>query len=655
MDNPTYGEQLLQNLLQKLPADEFYSYSEPRIDHSVKTSRYPDFVIVWRNRGVICLEIKDWKKIYAEDQRTIVVKQQNSDRSEENPYETARDYTFHLKDRFLERRELMDESIGKKRLLFPIEPLVALTNQSRDKIDQLVEGNIFPENSIICADDLLSVENLKKALKRLHWTFQLKRPLSDNIINAIHKTLAVLEIRSKPNKNNRKGDKYGMVTEDQDAIIWSAIPYAEKGYKVGLVRGVAGSGKTIVLSKKANLLTDIRPDLKILVTAFNKDLSEDLKSRIIHKNSVDIYQFFELIKQILGNEYPQYWEYRGQKDPRSVKSWCKENFPDESNLLPLPIDFIAQEVSRRKELELDTNSKYKQDLEQRQSDLTDNDFEEICVIYSLYTEYQNDLKNSNQNYQDYEDTVILASRKVISPKSPFRKRYDIVMVDEAQDFSKIMFNVLRSMLKPGGYLFVCDDPLQTLWRDYSISDRGLQNPTKYYLQLPLRTTKEIADLAQSIFEIVPEIHAEDSNEIYPADTGDLLSVDMPYITQYSNSLVEEDQIINDINQKINSGIESFSIGVLTPLRSKEFQVKLEKLGVYYAHFNLMKGLEFNTVYIAKLDDLFYSPWNNRQIMRRTHYRKLFVAVTRARRELYLSHIKPLPEYIAPLANFCQTL
>jgi superfamily I DNA/RNA helicase len=83
--------------------------------------------------------------------------------------------------------------------------------------------------------------------------------------------------------------------------------------------------------------------------------------------------------------------------------------------------------------------------------------------------------------------VVLANQsraviaQLISPKNPFRQKYDVIRVDEGQDFSKVMFNLLRSMLKPGSYLFVYDDPLQTLWRDYDSADRGLQNAHRYYL------------------------------------------------------------------------------------------------------------------------------------------------------------------------------
>jgi hypothetical protein len=648
----TYGEQLLQNLLHALPTDEFYGYAEPRIDHSVKTSRYPDFVLVWRSKGVICLEVKDWKKIRAEDRRTIYVTEGTGhERVEDNPYETARDFTFQLKEKLLERRELMDETTGRKRLQFPIEPLIVLTHQSKDVVNGMIESGVFRYGHVLCAEDLFDVDTLKRALSRLPWTFPLNNPLKDSVVVAIQRTLSILEIRAQPVVTDEKGKKHGMLIEEQERIVWAPIPYLERGHRAVLVRGVVGSGKTIVLSKKVNLLSDLRPDLRILITAFNMDLAKYLLSQIDPSPQVEFFQFFDLVKNILGKDYPQYWHYRGRKDPRSVKSWCEEHFDDLSCTLQLPIDFVAQEISRRKELELNTNEQYLHDLKSRCADLIPDEIDEICGAYDLYIEYQQYLKESGEEYMDYEDTTKLAVRHLISPKNPFRQKYDVIMVDEAQDFSKVMFNLLRSMLRPGGYLFVCDDPLQTLWRDYNIVDRSLQNAHRYYLNLPLRTTREIAEAAQSLFEIVPDIRSEDDDEIYPAQTEHLQSGKMPELIQYLTIKEEEQQLISKLETQISKGVNPGRLAVLTPLFANELRAKVEELGVYYGHFNWMKGLEFDVVYIAKLDELVQSQWNKRAIMRRMLYRKLFVAMTRARRELYLSHTEPLPEHIEPLANF----
>ncbi len=49
---------------------------------------------------------------------------------------------------------------------------------------------------------------------------------------------------------------------------------------VRLVRGVAGSGKTLVLSKRAQYLAEVHPDWKILVVTFNRPLASNLKRNL---------------------------------------------------------------------------------------------------------------------------------------------------------------------------------------------------------------------------------------------------------------------------------------------------------------------------------------------------------------------------------------
>jgi hypothetical protein len=652
MHQITYGEGLLSQLLKNLPSERFYAYAEPRIDNLVKNSRYPDFVLVDREKGILCIEVKDWKRMEAEDQRTFSILGKNGNRwIEDNPYETAREYTFRLKDKFLERRELVDERTGKRRLIFPIEPLVVLTHQSQSTLDKLIEAGIFSEGQVITSEYLSGVKSVYEFMKKIRWTFKIDKPLNTSQIEVIQKTLAILEIRKKSKLGDTES-KIGMITKDQEYIIWSPIPYLEKGYKSALVRGVAGSGKTIVLTKKANLLSELRPDLRILVTVFNKDLSVKVKEKIAKTKNIEVYQYFELVKMILGDEYPQYWEYRGQKDPRSVKSWCGEYLGDSESDGSLPVEFISQEISRRKELKLMTKQQYINDLNYRCSDLTDSDIDEIDSAYELYIEYQNSEKDAGNDYRDYEDTSILASRKVISPKCNFRKKYDIIMVDEGQDFSSIMTNILRSMLKVGGYLFICDDPLQTLWRDYDIQARGLENSIRYYLNLPLRTTKEIANLAQSLFEFIPDIRSYHDNELYPAPTEDLQSGALPRIIEFRSTEAELDYVYSFVSDKLKSvDSNEHRIAIITPTNDAEISGRAASMGCYYGHFNIIKGLEFESVVICKLDDVFYNKWNNRGIMRRMQYRKLFVAITRSRKELMMTYSSPIPDFLETILDY----
>jgi superfamily I DNA and RNA helicase len=68
------------------------------------------------------------------------------------------------------------------------------------------------------------------------------------------------------------------------------VPYQENlakqlGDKHRLIRGVAGSGKTLILASRAKLLSNENPDWKILILCYNISLSQGIKQVVQHMMS----------------------------------------------------------------------------------------------------------------------------------------------------------------------------------------------------------------------------------------------------------------------------------------------------------------------------------------------------------------------------------
>lgn len=639
---PTFGEKLVLHLLRELPSDDFYCYAEPRTDCPTEKSLYPDYVIVWRQRGVLCIEVKDWRNIVGGDGRNVKFDSGGQIKIASNPYETARDYALRLKEKLEQRRELLTRYNDSEQLAFPVEPLVILTHQDRTTLSWLQAVGILPPQNVMCSDDLVSVDTFGAALNHLKWTFRPVQILSQAQINVIQHTLKIVEVRVKTESQEIKR---GTLTQEQDEIVWAPVPVKQNGISSTLVRGVVGSGKTIVLTKKADLLAELRPELNILITTFNIDLADDLKRRVQHPR-VRVKKIFDIVREILGSEYPCIVQYRGSWDPKSNLAWCKQN----AELFDLPPEFVSQEISRRKDLKLKSDEQYRNDLRKREADLTDTEIDDLATAYDLYIEYQQHLRQLGEGWQDYEDAVLMARNAIHGHK--YHRYFDIIMLDEGQDFSPNMFELLRSMLKPGGYLFVCDDPMQSLWRQYDLADRGLRNADVKLLKLPLRTTREIAETAQSLFEMIPAIRTDDDHLIYPAQTDYLTSGGNPLLISFRNPQAEKAYVMRWVQDQLTTGNSPESIAVFTPHFHYDWLETLQQRNIYYGHFNRMKGLEFDTVYIASLDEVFQSPWNNRLITERWLYRKLFVAMTRARHRLIMSYSGELPSRLSPLQYYC---
>lgn len=96
---PNKGEEAVLDWLRGLP-DSCYVYRELRISLSETNERKPDFIVVSKELGVICIEVKDWNL----DSNTYIWKNQQvverrsiaSGKSEEitNPFSQACEYKF---------------------------------------------------------------------------------------------------------------------------------------------------------------------------------------------------------------------------------------------------------------------------------------------------------------------------------------------------------------------------------------------------------------------------------------------------------------------------------------------------------------------------------------------------------------------------------
>ena len=78
-------------------------------------------------------------------------------------------------------------------------------------------------------------------------------------------------------------------------------PAAPLEPEIRLVRGVAGSGKTLVLIRRARRIVEQYPEAKVLVMAFNVEIATDLKKRIaLPEESLEVINFHKICSRILG-------------------------------------------------------------------------------------------------------------------------------------------------------------------------------------------------------------------------------------------------------------------------------------------------------------------------------------------------------------------
>lgn len=273
----TQGERRLFEVLRKLP-DDYIVYYEPIVGQ-----RYPDFVLIAPDMGLLVIEVKGWKphQILGGDDKTIRLNDRGVVKNAKHPLGQAREYKWNLVDeckKHPEYRELL-QSGGEheNQFAFPFGNFVIMSNMTADNLKNHSTGDltkIFRPENVAPRDALLSWEHMsgeeiRQKFKRFFDPFWKIAPLRAKQLNILRAVIHP-EIRITP--------PITLVTEDSVAEAAELIAVLDlrqerNARSIGdghrIIYGVAGSGKTVLLLSRAKILQDQNPDAEILFLCFN--------------------------------------------------------------------------------------------------------------------------------------------------------------------------------------------------------------------------------------------------------------------------------------------------------------------------------------------------------------------------------------------------
>lgn len=645
LDTRTYGEKLVEARLKGLPTTDYFSRAEPRLQ-SGGSSRNPDFIIVAKNYGVLVVEVKDYHTILdGSNQDTFKIKRRDGTIfTTENPENTAKNYSYMLADMLKQRSELMHFHRNRNKLKFPHQPLVIFPNLDRKIVKKLQDQNIMTSGTVLCKDDLRNVAVFQKAIENLNWLFKPKNtldlPTRDIIRGVIHPHLVV---------SDNDGNDVGTLSLLQEFLSTESID-TDGNISVRLVRGVAGSGKSLILLRRARYLYENHSNLNIGILTFNTDLAEDLRLRLDNPE-IDVLNFHKLCSNIfrqVKRKWPQFI---------NRKSWIKRTYQKLLDSHNITVDFAEEEIKWRKDILLEDNQEYLNIARTgRQTALNKEKREVINEIYEAYHLHQQKLFEANNNWEDWEDVPSLAL-EILEQNHPLTDYYDVILVDEAQDFAPAWLKVIKAILKSDGTLFLCDDPTQSLFRYFSWKQKGIEvRGRSKLLRIPFRCTLEISIVAHALVEADPFLNTNSSDLTKPIlDSSEIVSGDVPKLITFKDNSSEIQYIQKSIMDLLDEGVKGANIAVLC---HKKYDAKhwknLSRLGVYVNSFGKMKGLEFEYVFIPMIDTLIESSKN---IEKDDYFvsqkrRELFTAMTRAKSVLILSHQNVLPEELKAIIPHC---
>ena len=217
-----------------------------------------------------------------------------------------------------------------------------------------------------------------------------------------------------------------------------------------LVLASAGSGKTLTICAKVNLLIDngIKPD-EILVLSFTNNSVNDLKRKINH--DINIYTFHKLAIEILS-DYNTYYSLSGDYLEYIIKEIflsISKNISDED--LSYFVNEISSFIKLFKSYGLDKKYFNK---------ITKNNLL-LKVIEKIYDVYDNEL--SSQGLYDFNDLISNACNMI--KLRGLKRYYKYIIIDEFQDISLVRVELVKLIRDScSSKLFCVGDDFQSIYK-----------------------------------------------------------------------------------------------------------------------------------------------------------------------------------------------
>ena len=403
----------------------------------------------------------------------------------------------------------------KKEFRFDIKPEMMMWREQFQDLD----------NSISKIFDLQESKNFinQQDLNKIHTLFMgqdLKNPLK-NILNA-----------SESDQNLR-------LNENQEQILSAMFDMFNK--KIA-IRGLGGTGKTILLAQRA------------------VDVVNERKRVLILTKTKPLNKFLKLLTKISDNR-----------------------------LTITHVDYFVRSV---------------------------------CKKYNEPYSHPRDAEDTDQHFEQYNPNICLD----MFEKYP-EEKYDLILVDEAQDFYKDWYEALCFAKKDEGQIVFFYDPFQEQINDSMISSlETAEDVTKYPLKINFRNTFEINNLLQKLiknfypdsklfYDKPIENHGEKPQLLEVNDRNDQIIK----VTEIINKLVNKEKVVpRDIAVIYDGSIKAPSkndLSITTEIKKNGFDVisaedysepyinKSKENCITLDSIRRFKGLEKTVIIVTNLKEI----------------------------------------------------
>ena len=280
----TGERRLAQRLEQKLDADYLLWYDVPV---GPKQS-HPDFVMLHPRRGLLILEVKDWKPgtiVQADKESWVILNHQGQPITVPSPMLQARHYAHQVVNA-LERDPALVQAGGphQGKLAFPWSYGVVLTHLTRRQFTDGELGQVMEPHRVICADEMTEAVEAEDLQSRLWDMFPHQFHLGLMTLPQLERVRWILFPQIRVQLQGALFDDGDEDAELPDIMRVMDLQQEQLARSLGdghrVIHGVAGSGKTMILGYRAEYLAKASaPGAKpILILCFNEPLAVKLAS-----------------------------------------------------------------------------------------------------------------------------------------------------------------------------------------------------------------------------------------------------------------------------------------------------------------------------------------------------------------------------------------
>jgi hypothetical protein len=285
-DRANAGEKRVLDALARHLEDDYAVWHNIPI---MGSGREPDFVILHPQRGLLILEVKDWKRQTIVQANTMLVELRtaNGTVNTEHPVSQARGYMLDLMHQIQKHPELLHKDgphHGQPVIPWGWGAVLSHIKAAEVAADPSF-AQVFEPHKVMLADDLADAVDAMAFQQKLwgmfnvHWQSMLSLPQMNIVRALLFPELRMgyqqpLPLDSSPSKLVIQ-DVLQVMDLQQEAVARNL----GEGHR--LIHGPAGSGKTMILIYRAVQLQAIaRPDKPILVLCYNRELADRIDTML---------------------------------------------------------------------------------------------------------------------------------------------------------------------------------------------------------------------------------------------------------------------------------------------------------------------------------------------------------------------------------------